>query len=224
MKFEFKNSQGFTLLEVTVTILIASLLLGIAIPSFQRFIQNSRLDREAQSLYSMFNGARQEALSSGLRAFVCKSDAPDSEAALCSGTSGMDWNTGRIAYKMSPDLTISAPTTDFVNQRIQDVTLANGGAPSPDQVKQMVTRVYTFTADNVDLVSNWDDAVIVFNASGLIVNTTDASPAPSPVPFRLAICDQRGEADGKYIEINAIGRVFLRSTTPAGTDTDCTPL
>jgi len=47
-----KREQGFTLIELMITIIILSVLLGLAIPGFSRWLPNYRLRGAARDLYS----------------------------------------------------------------------------------------------------------------------------------------------------------------------------
>ena len=53
---------GFTLIEILVTITVAGILLAVAVPAFQSFVQNDRDSGQAMSLVSSFNYARSEAI------------------------------------------------------------------------------------------------------------------------------------------------------------------
>ena len=206
---KMKQNSGFTLLEVMVTIAVLTILLGIAAPSFQSIIQNSRLDNAARNLYATFNSARQEAIASGQKGFVCRSeDNPiDVDNLNCSNQDRSNWNFGLIAYRTLPGMILPAPNNSFGNQRINS---GNFPTTTQDQRNQMTMRVSDFKDNGVEFVSNSNESVVVFNANGSLANTA---------PFRVAICDSREEAEGKYVEINAVGRVFLRSLE--GSDLSC---
>lgn len=210
---KIKLNSGFTLLELMITVAVLTILVGIAVPSYQTFVQNSRLDDAAQKLYSAFNSARQEALVSGQKGFVCRSqDNPIilNNPRCLFGDQG-NWNYGLIAYKSLPGQIIPVPNASFGNQRFNS---GNFAATTADERVQMTIRNINYQNNGIDFVSNLDDRVVVFNANGTLRN--DA-------PFRIAVCDSRAEAEGKYIEINAVGRVFLKNTTAAGSDTSCSP-
>ena len=55
--------KGFTLVELMVTIAIAAILLGIAIPSFQTVSRNNAVRTTANDLISTINIARQQSMS-----------------------------------------------------------------------------------------------------------------------------------------------------------------
>lgn len=66
------KSLGFTLIELMVTIAIAAILMGIAIPSFLGTIASNRLTTNANELVTALNLARSEAIKRGQQVVVRK--------------------------------------------------------------------------------------------------------------------------------------------------------
>lgn len=64
-----RNDAGFTMVEMVVTLLVASILAAIAAPSFNRIVMNSRLAAQTNDLVSAIQFARSEAIkrNAGLR-------------------------------------------------------------------------------------------------------------------------------------------------------------
>lgn len=58
----FLSRHGFTFLEVMVTMLIISLLLTVATPSFSHIMERIKLDNDAQALAWQLKNARQQAI------------------------------------------------------------------------------------------------------------------------------------------------------------------
>ena len=69
------QADGFTLIELMVTIAIAAILLMVAAPSFVTMQRNSELTAAANALVAGINAARGEAMKRGLNAVVVPTDA-----------------------------------------------------------------------------------------------------------------------------------------------------
>jgi type IV fimbrial biogenesis protein FimT len=68
-------NTGFTLIELMVTIAIAGILVGIAIPSFTSLIISNRLTTSANELVTALNFARSEAIKRGQQVTVKRKGA-----------------------------------------------------------------------------------------------------------------------------------------------------
>ncbi|NCS66623.1 MAG: hypothetical protein COS39_04810 [Hydrogenophilales bacterium CG03_land_8_20_14_0_80_62_28] len=83
-----KNAtNGFTLVELMVTVSVAAILLVIAVPSFSVFLMNNRMATQANDLISALNLARSEAVRRGATVTVCAS----SNQATCIGGWAQGW-------------------------------------------------------------------------------------------------------------------------------------
>lgn len=84
--------NGFTMVELMITIAVAAILLAIALPSFRSTINNNRVTNRSNDLVGALNVARLEALSRGRTVSVCAS----ADGASCSGSTA--WNAGWIVF------------------------------------------------------------------------------------------------------------------------------
>lgn len=67
------KNNGFTLLELLITIAMVSILASLAIPAYDNVIKNSRLTSNTNLIVGAFNIARSEAINKGLTIVVKRS-------------------------------------------------------------------------------------------------------------------------------------------------------
>jgi type IV fimbrial biogenesis protein FimT len=158
-------SHGFTLIELLVSITVAGILLGIAIPAFNSFVQNDRDTGQANSLVQSLSYARSEAVkrASPNGITVCQSA---SGAACDAGP----WTEGWIVIYVDP----VTPAKTAVLQAVPALSGSNTVTP------------------------------VAGPATGITFNSNGTAPA---APFTLRICDQRGAAFARQVEVNLTGRV-----------------
>lgn len=87
------NQAGFTLIELMVTVVIASILAATAIPSFSNMIKNGRTMSVYNGLVSELAYARSEAVKRSQNVSVC---ARASDTSCASSTA--DWSDGWLVY------------------------------------------------------------------------------------------------------------------------------
>ena len=83
---KFSRVNGFTLVEMIITVLIVAVLLAVGAPSFSSLIKNNRQISEVYSLRATLNNARSEALARRTFVTVCRSV----NGSTCSG----GWDEG----------------------------------------------------------------------------------------------------------------------------------
>ena len=88
-----EKQKGFTLVELLITIVVISILLAAAVPSFMQAIKNNRVTGQAISFVISTQMARNEAIKRGASTTMCAANA-DMDA--CSGSN--DWSTGWIVF------------------------------------------------------------------------------------------------------------------------------
>ncbi len=87
-----KNSKGFTLLELMVTLAVSAILMFIAVPSFVSFIRSSQLTTQANAFFTDLSLTKSEAVKRNARVSICSS----SNGTTCSGSS--NWATGWVVF------------------------------------------------------------------------------------------------------------------------------
>jgi type IV fimbrial biogenesis protein FimT len=101
MSNEQTKNLGFTLIELIITISIAAILVGIAIPSFGSIIKSTRLTTYANELVSSLNLARSEAVKRGVQISVKRK-----------GSTNQNWDSGwDIFTDLDGDGTLDAADT-----------------------------------------------------------------------------------------------------------------
>lgn len=83
--------KGFTMIELMLTISIASILLTVAVPSYQSLMRESRLTTQANEFMTALHYARSEAVKRGVRVTICKS----TDGATCNGD---NWQDGWLIF------------------------------------------------------------------------------------------------------------------------------
>lgn len=151
--------QGFTLIELMVTIAVVAILAVIALPSFARVIASNRVVSGINEFVAATNHARTEAIRRGRIAGVCASN----DGKTCAGT----WNDGFLVYYYSD---IAATTLvpiregefndkDTVNSTLNKIEFTSRGAsrkkgevlykPVEDKYKDLQRCLYVSSAGSI---------------------------------------------------------------------------
>jgi type IV fimbrial biogenesis protein FimT len=126
------KQQGFTLVELMVSIAIAAVLAAMAAPSFSTFVSKGRADSASKQLFSDLNAARVEAIKRNRRVLVCPSPTTSTITTCASGNS---WNNGWI-------LCVDGDS-DGTCDSITDATDPN--YPNPFAVRSALSSAVTVT-------------------------------------------------------------------------------
>jgi len=103
-----KRTNGFTLIELMVTLAVAAILVTVAIPGFRSLIQNNRAATQSNELLSGLMLARSEAVKRGVRVSICSS----TDEATCAAST--NWATGWIVFTDDSGTSGSKDGTDAV--------------------------------------------------------------------------------------------------------------
>jgi type IV fimbrial biogenesis protein FimT len=98
-----RAARGFTLIELMVTIAVVGILVSVAVPAMQGFLQDDRQSTQANSLWMSLNLARSEARKQDVSVSVC----PSNDGLTCSG-SASSWAQGWIVLSAAPGTTAPA--------------------------------------------------------------------------------------------------------------------
>lgn len=126
---------GFTIIELGVTLFIAGILLALAVPSFETFIQNNRLRSATSDFVTAVNLARVEAIKRQARVMLCRTGDPNDldadDAVSCredqTGADNRIWSKGWIMYAALPS--DSSAEADYATG--SGHTLIKVGPPAP---------------------------------------------------------------------------------------------
>lgn len=99
-----RSGGGFTLLELLVSIAVAAVLLGIAVPSYLSIVQRNTIAANVNDLVGALNYARSEAVARGRSVYLC----PSLDQERC--TTQKNWNQGWIVF--APEAGENSPTPD----------------------------------------------------------------------------------------------------------------
>lgn len=172
-----RSQAGFTVMETMVTLSIAAILAGIAVPSMRDLTRSVSITTEVNGLVAAINLARSEAAKRGTRVALCRTDDPLAATPECGGTT-RTWTTGWLVYA------VSNGRADPEFDTAQSDVLVAVGKPSGSGITVMANTTVDLTFE--------------FNSDG----STNESNQTSVFAF----CDTRGANYGKQISILPVGR------------------
>lgn len=152
-----RKSQGFTLVEAMVAIVIVGILLTIGIPSMSNLINDTRTSSSVNEFVGALNVARSEAVKRGRLVTICRSVNAESGTTACA--SGSDWNSGWLVYVEN-----SLSTNVGTYQSGEEVILRQGALPSIVTVVANRNRI-TFNGTG-EPIGSFAGAGFNFNADG----------------------------------------------------------
>ncbi|MGH8209640.1 MAG: GspH/FimT family pseudopilin [Steroidobacteraceae bacterium] len=144
LKVALRSAAGFNLVELLVVITIASILMGIGVPSYRYVTNSNRVSSEVNDLLGDMMIARSEAIKEGQTVTVC----PSKDGATCDANA-TDWSEGWIVF------------TDFNANGVVDAS-----APNNDTVvryQKGFGNTDTFATTNA--TNNW----VSFNRDGFAI-------------------------------------------------------
>lgn len=118
--WRYRETEGFTLVELLIVVVIAAILATVAIPSYKQTIAKYRIMTEANNLVGDLQYARSEAVKQGMTVQVCIS----TNSQTCS-TSATSWAAGHIV------ITSPASGTGTLLRAQPAFTNGDTGVPTP---------------------------------------------------------------------------------------------
>jgi type IV fimbrial biogenesis protein FimT len=194
-----QRKRGFTLVELMVTIGVAAILIGLAVPSFLTTIQDSHMTAAVNDLLVSMQLARSESIKRHQPVTVCHSPDPNANPPSCGGAG---WGDGWIVFV---DATDAAPDP-------------NG---SFDDGEVLLHNARGFTKERVTATAAANAAplgdYITFLGSGY-------PQGDVPGGRNLLLCDERhDDAAGRVLNISQTGRPQVRRVSEvANLNMSCT--
>ncbi|MEE9412217.1 MAG: GspH/FimT family pseudopilin [Methylococcales bacterium] len=96
MKLNRQKADGFTIIELLVTMSIAAILLAIGVPSFQTMVQNRRIEISQLTLETDLEMARSEAMTRNQPVVLCRHNGETATPTACSTTA--NWQDGWVIF------------------------------------------------------------------------------------------------------------------------------
>lgn len=88
------QTKGFTLLELLVTLAVATILMAVAVPSYRQFVVSSQRADAATSLFAALQRARSEAITRNSAIILCQRNYYSTGAASCDTEADGSWEEG----------------------------------------------------------------------------------------------------------------------------------
>lgn len=149
MKTNFKKSinHGFTLIELMVTLSVASILLSVAVPSYRSFVQDTLLITQSNNFSSALALAKSEAIKRNTLVRIC----PSTNGTGCADST--TWSNGWIIFVDSN----SNRTMDAGEQILQVTPAFTGGNTLTANRSELITfRQDGFSPGSADTYSVCD--------------------------------------------------------------------
>ncbi len=140
--------KGFTLIEMMITIVVMSIILMIAIPSFSALITQNRLSGNVNEFVAATMMARSEAIKRGVPVEVCRSVGAETSGSNVCDASKTDWTSGWLV--MVPASGTGAAAVPAVILSRQDAFPTSTSITGTDSTGTPVTAItYTGTGTPV---------------------------------------------------------------------------
>jgi type IV fimbrial biogenesis protein FimT len=175
-----KVSQGFTLWELLITLLVASVVFSVGIPSFLEFQRNNAIIAAANTLVTAVLTARSEAVKRQVPVTLCASPDPVAVIPVCS-QDGVGANGGFIVW-VDENGNVDA-------NGVPAITDGTDGNAVVNNDEEILTRTETPGGT----INVWaDSGYVTFGPNGV---PRQAAGAARPSATRVLYCDERGNRE-----------------------------
>jgi len=133
------DQNGFTLIELMVTLSVAIIVLSVGVPNYRGFVQDSLLVTQSNSFHSAIALTKSEAIKRSNRVTLC----PSSDGTNCTG--GTVWSNGWIVFT-NPNGNAAVEAGEEILQVGAALTGGSSLSGTQDRI--------TFTANGFSMGSN----------------------------------------------------------------------
>jgi type IV fimbrial biogenesis protein FimT len=183
-----QRENGFTLVELLVTMAVAILLMTTGIPSFKQFVKDNRVSGEATKLMVALQVTRSEAVKRGSGTVICAS----TNQQTCSGDT--NWSTGWISFSdldqdgdldgsgscITSDDSLNKECIIRTSDQIEKSTLTASAADTASEVRFLPSGVssngpVTFTLKSYDCHNQQQRSITVTRQGHIFSTPQDCS-------------------------------------------------
>jgi len=199
-----RKIAGFTIVELMITIAVAAVMMGFALPAVRQFLQGNRMTSQLNMLSSALATARSSAITQNARVLIC----PSSDGSTCTATT--TWQNGWIAF--------IDRNNDFTH------SLSTSGCNQDATTDCLLSRQQTLTGSNTLTAASGVGDMLGYNGTG--TGICDANKDKTPESCVAAntyfkICDTRGAGSARGLAISNTGRSTIIDKTPTGSALTC---
>lgn len=178
-----KRNNGFTLVELVVTISIALVIAAVAVPNLRPFILNGRITSQSNGMTSDIQIARSEAIKRASRVAICTSTA----GVTCDGGG---WGSGRLVFDATPD---------------------GSGGPTPATIIRFHDPLSGQIV--LDGSTNFPDPIFFNAQGVLIQSNGRPLSDAMAMPIQFALCDEDKLVSGRLMALNGLGQLTTTKFT-----------
>ena len=194
-----KYHQGFTIIELLITLLVVSVVVSIGLPTFQGTVQNARLTSQINHMIGVIAFARNEAAKRpNTNITLCATNNPNAASPACNTT---NWEGGYLVFTDGDgDGTLDSISEDINGNSVLDLGEDLNGNGSIDTVADQILQIGRVLEGGNTLRTRG------FANAGLITFNARGEPNSSG---SFMFCDDRGINNAKGIVMSVIGHVRL---------------
>jgi len=108
-----RKHTGFTIVEMLIVVLVISVTMAIALPSFNGMLSNSRITTDTNRLVNDIQLARSESMKRGVRVILCRSADTTIANPVCGGTTKV-WSNGWLVFASGNANNTYEPANDIL--------------------------------------------------------------------------------------------------------------